>query len=84
MGNLATSDVMGTGHVILKMTSEKEMKLTNVLYVPDIRKNLISGTLLCNHGFKMVFESQRIVLSQNGMYVGKGYIKDNVWVRWFL
>ena len=55
MRNLATSDVTGTDHVILKMTSEKEMKLTNVLYVSDIRKNLISGTLLCNHEFKIVF-----------------------------
>ncbi|GKG31448.1 hypothetical protein Tco_0426398, partial [Tanacetum coccineum] len=27
--------------VILKMTSEKELKLTNVLYVPKIRKNLV-------------------------------------------
>ncbi|GKF73496.1 hypothetical protein Tco_0219828, partial [Tanacetum coccineum] len=29
------------GDVILKMTSEKELKLTNVLYVPEIRKNLV-------------------------------------------
>ncbi|GKE67144.1 hypothetical protein Tco_1521305, partial [Tanacetum coccineum] len=31
MGNSATTDIKGEGDVILKMTSEKELKLTNVL-----------------------------------------------------
>ncbi|GKA60536.1 pol polyprotein, partial [Tanacetum coccineum] len=34
MGNSATTNITGEGDVILKMTSEKELKLTNVLYVP--------------------------------------------------
>ena len=59
------------------MTSGKELKITNMLFVPDIRKNLISGTLLCANGFKMVIESQKIILS-NGMFVGKGYVKDSI------
>ncbi|GJU01490.1 hypothetical protein Tco_1111828 [Tanacetum coccineum] len=37
MGNSATADIKGEGDVILKMTSEKELKLTNVLYVRKIR-----------------------------------------------
>ncbi|GJW83391.1 hypothetical protein Tco_0156536 [Tanacetum coccineum] len=40
-GNSATADIKGEGDVILKMTSEKELKLTKVLYVPEIRKNLV-------------------------------------------
>ena len=79
MGNSATSEIKGQGTILLKMTSGKEVKLHNVLYVPDIRKNLISGTLLSMHGFKMVFESQKIVLSKHGMYVGKGYVKNGMW-----
>ncbi|GKF24390.1 hypothetical protein Tco_0076712 [Tanacetum coccineum] len=31
MGNSATADIKGEGDVILKMTSKKELKLTNVL-----------------------------------------------------
>ncbi|GKD42037.1 retrovirus-related pol polyprotein from transposon TNT 1-94 [Tanacetum coccineum] len=46
MGNSTTADIKGEGDVILKMTSEKELKLTNVLYVLKIRKNLVSGWLL--------------------------------------
>ncbi|GJX23709.1 pol polyprotein [Tanacetum coccineum] len=43
MGNSATADIKGEGDFILKMTSEKELKLTNVLYVLEIRKNLMSS-----------------------------------------
>nr|GFC26747.1 zinc finger, CCHC-type [Tanacetum cinerariifolium] len=32
MGNSATADIKGEGYVILKMTSEKEFKLTNGLW----------------------------------------------------
>nr|GEV36290.1 retrovirus-related Pol polyprotein from transposon TNT 1-94 [Tanacetum cinerariifolium] len=52
MGNSATADIKGEGDVILKMTSKKELKLTNVLYVQEIRKNLVSGWLL-NKGYAM-------------------------------
>nr|GEU38940.1 retrovirus-related Pol polyprotein from transposon TNT 1-94 [Tanacetum cinerariifolium] len=34
--------IRGEGDVIMKMTSDKELKLTNVLYVLEIRKNLVS------------------------------------------
>ncbi|KAH9736282.1 hypothetical protein KPL71_018042 [Citrus sinensis] len=56
MGNSATSEIEGQGKVILKMTSGKELTLNNVLYVPEIQKNLVSGSLLNKHGFRMVFE----------------------------
>ena len=73
MGNAATADIKGVGDVILKMTSGKEVKLRDVLYVPELRKNLVSGGLLNQFGFKLVFESDKFVLSKNGMFVGKGY-----------
>ena len=60
--------------MILKMTSGKSLTLNNVLYVPEIRKNLVSGSLLNKHGFRMVFESDKVILSKSGMFVGKGYV----------
>ncbi|GJR15628.1 hypothetical protein Tco_0798280 [Tanacetum coccineum] len=57
--------IKGEGDVVLKMTSEKELKLTNVLYVPEIRKNLVSGWLLNKFGFRLVFESDKFVLSKS-------------------
>ena len=44
------------------------------MYVPEIRKNLVSGSLLNKHGFRMVFESDKVILSKSGMFVGKGYV----------
>ena len=79
MGNSATSEVKGQGKVVLKMTFGKELTLTIVLYVHEIRKNLVFGSLLNNHGFGLVFESNKFVLSKSGMYVGKGYVSDGMW-----
>ncbi|KAH7864181.1 hypothetical protein Vadar_026696 [Vaccinium darrowii] len=79
MGNSATSDIAGEGTVVLKMTSGKTLTLNKVLFVPDIRKNLISGSLLSKHGFRMVFESDRVILTKKaGSYVGKGYMADGL------
>ncbi|GJU77708.1 pol polyprotein [Tanacetum coccineum] len=55
IGNSATADIKGVGDVILKMTSEKELKLTNILYVLEIHKNLVFGWLLNKFGFHLVF-----------------------------
>ena len=55
MGNSAMSEIKGQGKAVLKMTPGKEFTLTNVLYVPEIRKKLVSGSLLNNRGFWMVF-----------------------------
>ena len=62
--------------MVLKMTYGKELVLTDVLHVPDIRKNLVSGSMLSKNGFKLVFESDKFVLMKNGMYVGKEYMTN--------
>ncbi|KAG7564246.1 Zinc finger CCHC-type [Arabidopsis suecica] len=67
MGNASTATIAGKGKVVLKLTSGKELALTNVLHVPEIRKNLISGSLLSNKGFKIVFESDKVVLTKGGI-----------------
>ena len=61
------------------MTSRKELTLTNVLYVIELRKNLMFGSLLNSHGFQLVFESDKFVLSKSGMYVRKGYMSGGMW-----
>ncbi|KAL5551068.1 hypothetical protein UlMin_001244 [Ulmus minor] len=76
MGNSTTSEIEGQGKVVLKMTFGKELTLNNVLYVPEIRKNLVSDSLLSKHGFRIVFESDKVVLTKSGMYVGKGYVTE--------
>ena len=79
MGNSGTSKIKGQGNVVMKMTFGKELTLTNVLYVPEIHKNLMSGLLLNSHGFRLVFELDKFGLSKSGMYVEKGYMSDGMW-----
>jgi hypothetical protein len=73
MGNGSHASVHGTGTVDLKFTSGKIVQLKNMHYVPSIHKNLVSGTLLCRDGFKVVLESNKLVVSKSGQFIGKGY-----------
>ncbi|PHT54634.1 hypothetical protein CQW23_03120 [Capsicum baccatum] len=54
MSNSATAKVEGIGKVGLKIPSGKVLTLNNVLYVSDLRRNLISVSLLDKNGFKCV------------------------------
>jgi hypothetical protein len=47
MGNGSRAVVQVVGRVDLKLTSEKTLSLKNVHHVPEINRNLISGSLLC-------------------------------------
>ena len=78
MGNSSALNVEGKGNVLLKFTSGKVVTLTDVLHVPEIRKNLVSGPILSKKGFKLVFESDRFILTKAGMYVGKGYLTEGL------
>ncbi|PHU13801.1 hypothetical protein BC332_15006 [Capsicum chinense] len=62
MANSAKAKVEETGKVGLKMTSGKVLTLNNVLYVPELRRNLISVSLLDKNGFKCVTVSEKIII----------------------
>ncbi|GJV26366.1 retrovirus-related pol polyprotein from transposon TNT 1-94 [Tanacetum coccineum] len=78
IGNGTSSKIEGKGKVILKLTSGKDLVLSNVLHVPNITKNLISGPILSNKGFKLVIESYKFVITKGGVYVGKGYLDEGL------
>ncbi|KAK1620517.1 hypothetical protein QYE76_026034 [Lolium multiflorum] len=61
MGNGLHATVRGVGTVDLKFTSGKIVQLKNVLHVPSIKKNLVSGSRLMKDGFKLVFESNKSI-----------------------
>jgi len=80
MGNSATAGVFGKGKILLKLTSGKTISLSDVLYVPSLRRNLIFGSLLNRAGLKLVFEADKVVITKNGELVGKGYQADDLFV----
>jgi hypothetical protein len=73
MGNESHASIHGIGIVDLKLTSGNIVQLKSMHHVPSMHKNLVSGTLLCRDGFKVVLESNKIVVSKFGQFIGKGY-----------
>lgn len=50
MGNGVAAAVRGVGQVSLKLTSGKNLVLKDVLLVPAMTRNLLSGSMLCRQG----------------------------------
>ena len=71
MGDHRTTKVAGIGEVELKFTSDKTLVLKEVLYTPEIRKNLVSGYLLNKVGFIQTIRSDFFTLTKNNVFVGR-------------
>jgi hypothetical protein len=74
MGNASHASVHGVGTVDLKLTSGKIVQLKNIQYVPSINKNLVSDSLLCRDGFKVVLESNKFIVSKCEQFIDKDYV----------
>nr|GEU52545.1 zinc finger, CCHC-type [Tanacetum cinerariifolium] len=62
----------------LRFSSGKVVSLLNILHVSNIRKNLVSSSVLNNCGFKQVIESNKFVLSKHGVFIGFGYLSNHM------
>ncbi|GJY60505.1 zinc finger, CCHC-type containing protein [Tanacetum coccineum] len=80
MGDDHFAPVHGKGSVVLEFSSGKSITLFNVLYVPKLRKNLISGLVLYKCGYKQVYESDKYILSKSGVFVGFGYYNNGMFM----
>jgi len=78
MGNGSMAHVLGKGQVKLELSLGNFLVLDGVYHIFDIRKNLISTSLLVQQGYKVVFESNRVVVMRHGVFIGKGYICDGL------
>ncbi|GJW76372.1 zinc finger, CCHC-type containing protein [Tanacetum coccineum] len=80
MGDEHYAPVHGKGSVVLEFSSVKTITLSNVLYVPKLRKNLVSGPVLNKCGYKQVYESDKYILSKCGVFVGFGYYNNGMFM----
>nr|XP_016445685.1 PREDICTED: uncharacterized protein LOC107770860 [Nicotiana tabacum] len=71
-----TTQVLGKGTVLLKLTSGKNLALNDVFHVPSIRTNLVSVGLLGKVGVKVSFESYMVVLTKNNNFIGKVFLSS--------
>jgi len=56
------------------------LALSDVLHVPSIRVNLIYVALLGKVGVKVSFKYDKIVMTKNNVFVGKGYCDQGLFV----
>ncbi|GJU95730.1 zinc finger, CCHC-type containing protein [Tanacetum coccineum] len=80
MGDDHFAPVHVKGSVVLEFSSGKSITLFNVLYVPKLRKNLISGPVLNKCGYKQVYESDKYILSKSGVFVGFAYYNNGMFM----
>ncbi|GKB23755.1 retrovirus-related pol polyprotein from transposon TNT 1-94 [Tanacetum coccineum] len=78
MADNHTSKVIGSRNIEIQFTSEKKLTIMNVLHVPNIRKNLVSGFKLCKSRVKAVIESDKVIMSKANVFVGKAYACDGM------
>ena len=80
MGNASAAQVLGIGNVDLKFASGRVLTLTRVHHVPSIHRNIISGSYLVKNGFELSFKCNKVVITQTGTFVGKGYLSDGLFL----
>nr|GFA15201.1 hypothetical protein [Tanacetum cinerariifolium] len=80
MGDEHFAPVHGKGSVALEFSSGKTVSLFNVLYVPKLRKNLVSGPVLNKCGYKQVYDSDKYILSKCGIFIGFGYYNNGMFM----
>jgi hypothetical protein len=78
MKNSLSFKVLRVGNVILKMTSKKLLTFYNKLYIIDIRNNLVPSSLLSKNNFKMVFKNDKFIVSENKIFIEKGYLSEDL------
>nr|GEY19657.1 zinc finger, CCHC-type [Tanacetum cinerariifolium] len=80
MGDDHFAPVYDKGSVALEFSFGKTITLFNVLYVPKLRKNLVSGPMLNKCGYKQVYESDKYILSKTCVFVIFGYYNNGMFM----
>ena len=60
LGDNATYPVKGTGTVTLHLSQGQVLRLQDVLYVPDLKKNLVSISAMEDKGFNVAFVDEKV------------------------
>ena len=74
------TDVEAVGSPALQLDSGFTLYLNNVLYVPSLRRNLISVRLLDLDGFHCNFGDMKCLIKYNGNDVGLAYLQDQLYL----
>ncbi|KAI5648811.1 hypothetical protein M9H77_34816 [Catharanthus roseus] len=79
MGNNHVSEIKGIGNVFIKMHDGVTRKLTEVRYVPDLRRNLISLGVFDTNDFSYKSENGIMKVCKGALVMLKGFKKDGLY-----
>ncbi|KAL4187362.1 hypothetical protein AMTRI_Chr09g38660 [Amborella trichopoda] len=79
MGNDTYCDVLGVGTFKLCLPGGTNLLLTDILYAPNIRRNLISVPRLDDKGYKIRFKSGRVTIGKHSIVLMYGTKVDNLY-----
>lgn len=74
-----TTQVLGK-EVPFKLISGKTLTLNEVLYIPNIRTNMVSIGFLRNIAVKVSFKFDIVVLTKHNVFIGKGYYNNGLFM----
>jgi len=80
MGNRVKVEVEHIGLIMLPLSSGHVLELNDVVYIPSIRRNLISVSILDRCGYTFHFGSGRVHLYFNSLLVGSGTLSDGLYM----
>ena len=74
MGNNTSTDVLGIGTCKLLMQKGRTLYLHDVIYAPEVRRNLVSIVVLVKLSFKIVFEQDYVKVLLDNIVYGYGFM----------
>ena len=79
LGSGATVSAVAVGVVVLTFSNNKTLVLSDILYVPAIRRNLISVSMLSNKGYSINFGPE-VVIKKNGSFICSGSLSNGLFL----
>ena len=79
MGNATTVAAVAVGNVFLNFSNDRSLILRDCLYVPSIRRNLVSVSKLFKDGYSVYF-SNSVVIKLNKHFVCSGSLVDDLYI----
>ena len=79
MGTSASVSALAVGVVRLSFVDGRSLVLDDCLYVPEIRRNLISVSSLINKGYSVHFSSN-VLIKKHGLFICSGTLVDGLYL----
>ncbi|OMO92476.1 hypothetical protein CCACVL1_06836 [Corchorus capsularis] len=80
MGNDSSVNVLGIGTYKLEMRGGRTLLLHDVLYAPEIRRNLFSVITMLGLGFRFAFEGNKVDIFLGTTYYGCSFVQNGLMV----